>query len=239
MKNKILYLAVFALATFALAGCQKITTEGFTKVTHVPTIGIEGGYDIIYVGETYVDTQGYWAKDPEGKDITNQVELTNNVRNKVGAYEATYTVRNADGAPARAYRPVFVAHPTDIVNVYLAECIFGARHYYNTPIFVTDTGKVDDDGNIIYEIDDLLGGLQFNGINPGFEPTYDFHAEGNVVIAADNTVSQEGETGDYYFSASQPVVLNGGTFDPETRTWDLDVNYGTTKGQVILRAITK
>jgi predicted small secreted protein len=239
MKNKILYMTVLALAAFALAGCQKITTEGYTKVTQVPYIEIVGGDDIIMIGDTYVDTQGCRAEDAEGKDVTSQATSKNNIKARVGAYTVTYTIKNADGAPSHAYRTVYVVHPTAIANLYLAECTFGSLHFTGAPIFVTDTKTKDDNGNIIYEIDDMLGGLYFWGRYPGYEPTYDFHAEANVVINADNTVTQDGDAGDWYFASSSPVVLTGGTFDPATRTWDLNVTAGATAGKVILRAITK
>lgn len=232
MKNKIFYLMVFALAAFTLAGCEK-TTEGKTRITYYATIDLLGNLPTVtYLSDPYVE-EGCEAV-MKGEDVTSQVVITPNVNtNKIGVYSVSYSVTNEDGFPANTTRTVYVVDPSSIANLYLAECIFGARHFYNTPIFITD----NVDGT--YKIDDLIGGLQFNGINPGFEPDYDFHAEGNVAIASDNSVSQVGETGPYYFSSSQPVKLNGGTFDPETRTFNLSVNYGATAGTVILRALTK
>ena len=84
-----------------------------------------------------------------------------------------------------------------------------------------------------------MGGFQFYGLNPGFEPTYDFHAEADFKINDDNTVTQVGETGNWYFAASAGVALKDGTFDPATRTFNFSVSYGSGTLTVILVAISK
>ena len=111
----------------------------------------------------------------------------------------------------------------------------GTKHYYDALIYITDNG----DGT--YHLDDLMGGFQFNGLNPGFEPTYDFHAEVDFQINADNSISLTSEVGSWYFGDTGDVVLglNGGSYDPATKTFTLDVDYGGTQMTVILRAITK
>lgn len=230
MKNKFLYLIV-ALATLAFTGCQK-TTEGMTRITYYATVDLIGGPEVVYIGESFVD-EGCYA-EMNGEDVTDQVITTNNINNnRIGVYQISYSVINKDGFPGGALRTVYVVNPSSIANLYLGESEFGTRHYYDAPIYITDNG----DGT--YKVDDLLGGLMFYGLNPGLEPAYDFHAEGSIAIAPDNTVSQVGPTGAYYFGGSNPVSVTSGTFNPDTRTFYLNVNYGATPGKVTLRSITK
>jgi hypothetical protein len=141
---------------------------------------------------------------------------------------------NEDGFSASASRTVYVVDPTSVATLYFGESQTSTRHYYDAPIYITDNG----DGT--YLVDDLIGGFQFNGVNAGLEPSYDFHAEAVISIAADNTVSQIGETGSWYFGDRGTVVkLETGTFDPATRTFVLNIDYGGTPLTVTLRAITK
>ena len=131
-------------------------------------------------------------------------------------------------------RKIYVVDPTSIATLYLGESQTATRHFYDAPIYITDNG----DGT--YQVDDLIGGLQFHGINPGFEPTYDFHAEADIRIAADNTVTQVGKTGSWYFGDRGTVVkLVDGTYNPTTKIFVLNVDYGGSPLTVTLRAITK
>ena len=107
------------------------------------------------------------------------------------------------------------------------------RHYYDALIYITDNG----DGT--YHLDDLMGGFQFNGLNPGFEPTYDFHAEVDIRVNDDNSVELASEVGSWYFSGSVALGLTSGSYDPATRTFTLNVDYGGTPMTVILSAISK
>ena len=88
-------------------------------------------------------------------------------------------------------------------------------------------------------LDDLMGGFQFNGLNPGFEPTYDFHAEVDIRVNDDNSVELASEVGSWYFSGSVALGLTSGSYDPATRTFTLNVDYGGTPMTVILSAISK
>ena len=152
-----------------------------------------------------------------------------------GVYSISYIIYNADGFSTTASRTVYVVDSENIATLYLGESMTSTRHYYDALIYITDNG----DGT--YHLDDLMGGFQFNGLNPGFEPTYDFHAEVDFQINADNSISLTSEVGSWYFGDTGDVVLglNGGSYDPATKTFTLDVDYGGTQMTVILRAITK
>lgn len=232
MKSKLLYLMVFTLALY-VSGCDD-STSGYTRITYYPTIEVLGSPSVaINLGESYVE-EGYHA-ELDGADITEQVSVKSSVNSdKVGIYSITYSATNEDGFSASASRRIFVVDPVSIATLYFGESEMGARHYYDAPIYITEQG------NGTYLIDDIIGGYQFHGLNPGFEPTYDFHAEAVISIAADNTVSQVGETGSWYFGNSGTLVkLTDGTFDPDTRTFVLNVDYNGTPMTVTLRAITK
>lgn len=234
MKSKLLYLMVFFFA-LSVSSCDDESTAGMTRITYYPTIELLGGSsDVVYLGESYVEKGCY--VELNGKDVTDQVIIKSGVDpSKIGVYSVSYAAYNEDGFSATAVRTVYVVNSSSVANLYLGESQTTAtRHYYDAPIYITDNG----DGT--YLVDDILGGFQFHGLNPGFEPTYDFHAEAVIKINDDNTVSQIGDTGSWYFGDRGTVVkLESGTFDPATRTFELSVDYGGTPMTVTLRAITK
>ncbi|WP_418696336.1 DUF5011 domain-containing protein [Bacteroides sp.] len=234
MKSKLLYLMMFALAAFSLTGCDDESTAGMTRITYYPTIEVLGSPSVVLnLGESYAD-EGCYA-ELNGEDVSGEVVVRSGVNsNKVGIYSISYMAYNEDGFSASASRTVYVVDPTSVATLYFGESQTSTRHYYDAPIYITDNG----DGT--YLVDDLIGGFQFNGVNAGLEPSYDFHAEAVISIAADNTVSQIGETGSWYFGDRGTVVkLETGTFDPATRTFVLNIDYGGTPLTVTLRAITK
>lgn len=234
MKSKLLYLMVFFFA-LSVSSCDDESTAGVTRITYYPTIEIQGSSSVVLnLGESYAD-EGCYA-ELNGEDVSDQVIVRSGVNsNTVGIYSISYIAYNEDGFSASASRTVYVVDPSSVATLYFGESQTATRHYYDAPIYITDNG----DGT--YLVDDIMGGFQFYGLNPGFEPTYDFHAEAVISIAADNTVSQIGETGSWYFGDSGAVVvkLTDGTFDPATRTFVLNVDYGGTPMTVTLRAITK
>lgn len=232
MKNKLLCLMVFALALWA-SSCNDESTAGMTRTTHYATIEILGRSPVVLnIGESYSE-EGCHA-ELNGKDISAQVIITSSVKSdKVGIYGIQYAAYNEDGFSSSTSRTVYVVNPASIATLYFGESQTDKRHYYDAPIYVTDNG----DGT--YRVDDIIGGLQFHGINPNHEPPYDFHAEADIRIAADNTVSQVGETGSWYFENKVAVKLVDGTYDPATKTFALNVDYGGTPLAVTLRAITK
>lgn len=233
MKNKLLYLMVFSLSLL-VSSCDDESTAGVTRITYYPTIEILGSQSVILnLGESYED-EGCYA-ELNGEDVSDQVVVRSGVNtDEVGIYSISYVAYNEDGFSASASRTVYVVDPSSVATLYLGESQTATRHYYDAPIYITDNG----DGT--YLVDDIMGGFQFNGLNPGFEPAYDFHAEAVIRIAADNTVSQVGETGSWYFGDLGNVVkLTDGTFDPATRVFVLNVDYAGTPMTVTLRAITK
>lgn len=233
MKKKLAYMMVFALALL-VSSCDDESTAGMTRITYYPTVELLGSPAVVLnIGETYAD-EGCYA-ELNGEDVSSEVVVASGVNNsKVGIYSIRYSAYNEDGFSASASRTVYVVDPSSVATLYFGESQTATRHYYNAPIYITDNG----DGT--YQVDDLIGGFQFNGLNPGFEPAYDFHAEADIRIEADNTVTQVGETGSWYFGDSGTVVkLASGTFDPATRTFVLNVDYGGTPLTVTLRAITK
>ena len=89
----------------------------------------------------------------------------------------------------------------------------------------------NEDGT--YLIDDLLGGLQFYGMNPGFEPMYDFHAEAKLKLNADNTLTLI-KVGNWYFASELALSLTEGKYNPETGVVTMTVDYGGTPLSVTL-----
>ena len=233
MKKILAYLLMPVLAV-AVWSSDK-STEGLTRITYYPTLEVLGESTVIVnVGENYAD-EGCYA-ELNGEDVSSEVIVTSNVNySKPGVYSISYIIYNADGFSSTASRTVYVVDPDNIATLYLGESMTSTRHYYDALIYITDNG----DGT--YHLDDLMGGFQFNGLNPGFEPTYDFHAEVDFKINADNSISLTSEVGSWYFGDTGDVELGltSGVYDAATRTFTLDVDYGGTPMTVILRAMTK
>jgi hypothetical protein len=219
MKNKLIFLTVIALAIIGLSSCDKDTTAGLTRITYYPTITILGDeITVIDKGNTYTDL-GVYA-ELNGEDVSGQVEVISNVNTaNIGIYTVSYKVTNTDGFSAVATRTVFVVDRNSLASAYFGESQYGARHYYNAPIIIKDNG------NGTYTIDDLVGGFQFWGLNPGFEPAYDFHFEAILELNLDNSISAR-SYGSWYSGFPVPS-LTSGAYDPVNGVVTLNVQYST------------
>lgn len=231
MKKNFLYSMILMLATIFVTSCEDNSTEGLTRITYYPSITLlDGDVTVVNVGETYSDPGCEVILN--GEDISDQVEVSSNVNtSKPGIYTVTYTAVNPDGFSKSSKRTVYVVSEREFSNVYLGESQFGSRHYYNAPIIISDNG----DGT--YEIDDILGGFYFNGRYPGYEPTYDFHAEATLSLGTDNVVSLL-NVGSWYFD-SDPISIVEGTFDPTTGNVVLTLDFAGDPAYVNLTPITK
>jgi hypothetical protein len=217
------------LAAIALTGCHKDSTDGLTKITYYPTITVLGDPVVVVLeGSTYTDEGCY--VDLNGEDFTDQATTSSNVdASKIGIYTVTYSAVNEDGFAASASRKVYVVNPNSFASVYYGESAYGTRHYYDAPIIITQRA------NGTYLIDDLAGGFYFYGRYPGYEPTYDFHLEAVLVLEADNSVSLAG-IGSWYWDGNT-MELTSGTFDPDTQTITLELDFGGTPMYVTLTGI--
>ncbi|NLZ19662.1 MAG: DUF5011 domain-containing protein [Bacteroidales bacterium] len=211
--KKSLYLIVCAAALFVLGSCQKLTTEGLTRTTYYPVLGLEGDDPfVVTLGSAYVEP-GYTAT-LNGEDVSDGVTISSNVDTSApGIYQVTYSAVNEDGFSASINRNVYVLNPGGIDNVYSSSCHMGSRSYSDLPIVIT---KVSDD---TYMIEDLCGGFYCYGRYPGYEPSYDFHAETLFKIEADNSITL-GAAGDWYFKSSFNYANFEGTYDPATGVID-------------------
>lgn len=231
MKKILAYLLMPVLAV-ALWSCDK-STEGLTRITYYPTLEVLGESTVIVnVGESYAD-EGCYA-ELNGEDVSSEVVATSNVNySKPGVYSISYIIYNADGFSTTASRTVYVVDPDNIATLYLGTCFTGSETFSDALISISDNG----DGT--YLLDDIMGGFYFNGVYPGYEPTYDFHAEVNFRLNADNTITQVGEVGSWYFSGQVDISIKKGVYDPVSRIITLDVAYGASTLEVTLVAITK
>lgn len=211
--KKSLYLIVCAAAIFVLGSCQKLTTEGVTRTTYYPVLGLEGDDPYVIVkGQSYVEP-GFTAT-LNGEDVSDGVTVSSNVDNSTpGIYSVTYSAVNEDGFSASISRDVYVLNPGGIDNVYSSDCYMGSRAYSGLPIVITQVAADT------YMVEDLCGGFYCYGRYPGYEPTYDFHAETLFKINADNTITL-GAAGSWYFKSSFDYNNFTGTYDPETGVID-------------------
>ena len=231
MKKFIYSILVSGALLCATTSC-KDSAEDPSVVTYFAELTLNGDEFIkLSVGDTYTEP-GYTATEGEN-DITDKVIVSGTVDTSVGNfYNLTYSVANTDGFSVSATRQVMVVAPNNFASAYLSETEIGTRHYTGAPVVILDNG----DGT--YEIDDLLGGFQWYGLNPGFEPTYDFHAEAIIRLNADNTVTLE-EVGSWSSDAlgiSDPLTIQSGSYDPATGVITLKIGYA---GDTLSVTLTK
>lgn len=211
-KNFILFLsaALLVLAT----SCEK-TSQGLTRITYYPVISLQGDNPyIVQLGESYSEP-GYTAS-LNGEDYTSGVKVSSNVNSAVpGIYSVTYSATNPDGCSWSTTRDVYVLNPGGVANIYIAHCLMGAREYNGIPTVI----KPISDG--LYEIDDMCGGFYYAGRYPGYEPTYDFHADTQFTLNEDGTFNVT-KIGDWYFKGSFDYGNITGGYDFETGIFDYD-----------------
>lgn len=203
-----------AAAVIAAVGCTKKTT-GLIDITYFANIELEGDNPyVVLLGENYSEP-GFTAT-LNGEDISGQVEVSSDVNTKApGIYSVTYSATNADGFSSSVVRDVYVLNPGGIDNVYMSHCWMGARDYNNFPIVIS---KVSDG---VYELEDMCGGFYCYGRYPGYEPTYDFHAEVQFSLNEDGTFNIS-KVGDWYFKTSFDYDNITGGYDVETGVFDYD-----------------
>lgn len=213
--KKYFYIILTAALAILASGCTK-ESAGVTRITYYPVITLQGDNPVILkVGDSFTDP-GFTAV-MNGEDISSDVTVTNGIDNTtVGIYTVKYSTTNADGIEASASRSVYVVKPGSIENVYSSACGWNVTPTYRgLPIIVSEysTG--------IYMIEDLCGGFYCYGRYPGYEPTYDFHAEGYFTVAADGTLTLVG-AGDWYFKTSFDYNNFTGTYNAATGVIDID-----------------
>lgn len=221
---------ICALTTLSLVSCDE-STGGYTRITYYPSITILGEPStVVYLGENYVD--GGCLVEMNGKDVTDQATITSNVNtNAVGIYSVTYSATNEDGFSKSSSRTVIVANPGNFATVYKGESEYGTRHYYGAPIIISERA----DGSFL--IDDITGGFYFHGRYPGYEPSYDFHAESVLTLETDNSITLV-SVGSWYF-AGNPLSITTGEYDPVSGNITLVLDFAGTPFYVNLTPVTK
>lgn len=225
--RKIFYCILMGGLFMGTATSCDDSTEDLSKVTYFAELNLKGDDFVkLSLGETYTEP-GYEATE-NGEDISERVKVSGSVNSATpGFYNLVYSVANVDGFSVSKPRQVMVVDPDHFASAYQGESQAGTRHYTGAPILITE----NEDGT--YLIDDLLGGLQFYGMNPGFEPMYDFHAEAKVKLNDDNTLSLL-EVGNWYFASQLTLSLTEGKYNPETGVVTMTVDYGGTPLSVTL-----
>ena len=130
-----------------------------------------------------------------------------------GIYSVTYSATNPDGCSYSTTRDVYVLNPGGIANVYLSHCWMGTRDYTDLPIVISPVS----DG--VYFLEDLCGGFYCYGRYPGYEPTYDFHADAEFSLNEDGSFNIR-KAGDWYFKGSFDYSNITGGYDSETGVFD-------------------
>lgn len=213
--KKIFYFVLVALAALTLASCDKKASEGLTRVTYYPELELKGDNPyVIRVGGSF--TEPGFVATLNGEDISSTVTTSTNLDAKTpGIYSVTYKAVNPDGFMATVSRDVYVLNPGHIDNVYSSSARMGSRSYKNLPIVIS---KISDG---VYELEDLCGGYYCYGRYPGYEPSYDFHAE--VVFSINDDGSFNLLTiGDWQFVDSFNYENITGGYNAETGVFDYD-----------------
>ena len=115
MKKMIALSAVTAM--LMLTGCgDTVTEDGFNE--DAPVITLQGDREIeITLGNRTVNEPGYSATDTQDGDLTQMVQVTNDINLDVpGIYTVSYNVMDSDGLQATATRTVTIVDPNQDTN---------------------------------------------------------------------------------------------------------------------------
>lgn len=216
-----------------MISCEK-TTEGVTGITYYPVIELNGGTEVIYVGETYEDP-GYTAV-MNGEDITDQVTVADNIDNTtVGTYSVVYSAVNEQGFSASASRTVYVVAEAGVENLYV-----GRMTTPKGAVLSGGTHLVTDNGDGTYTLDDVMGGYYCWYTYPGYDAMgYDFFAEVDFTLDADGVMTQVGEVGGWYFAADVKLFIIDGQYDAATGVITFNTSYNGSTLNVVLTPISK
>ena len=228
MKKNILFMTMLAMAGFTLSSCSDKETEGTSRITTYAVLELNGdAYETVQLGSSYNDP-GCTAKMGD-EDVTDKIVTDGAVNtNKLGYYDLSYRVINADGFAATASRTVAVVDKANFASPYFAESQYGSRHFYNAPI------AIEDNGDGTYTIEDLAGGFYSYGRYPGYDAMgYDFFLDATLSLNADNTINLVECNGDNWYWGD-PMTLTSGTYDPATGTVTLVLDFGGTPMYVTL-----
>ena len=231
--KRILYILICLFGAAGLLSCEK-TTEGLTGITYYPVIELNGGTEVIYIGEDYVDPGCKAVMN--GADITDQVTVTDNVDNtNVGIYTVSYSAVNEQGFSASVSREVYVVAESGVGNLYVGKL--------TTPkgsVLTGSTHMITDNGDGTYTLDDIMGGYYCWYEYPGYDAMgYDFFAEVDFSIDAAGAITQVGEVGDWYFASDVELFIIDGQYDSTTGGITLNTSYNGQTLNVVLNPITK
>lgn len=224
--KRLIYSLLICLGVITFTSCEK-TSDDISKVTHFASLELKGD-DVMKIKLNEVYTEPGYTASEGNEDITDNVKITGAVDNtKSDIYTLVYSVANVDGFSVSQSRRVLVAAST-FASAYFGETKAGTRHYVNAPIQITDKG----DGT--YEINDIMGGFQFYGLNPSFADAYDLKAEAIIKLEANNTISMV-KLGTWAPEVGVTVLaLNSGSYDPATGAINLSLKYNTSELLVTL-----
>ena len=228
MKKNILFMTMLAMAGVTLSSCSDKETEGTSRITTYAVLELNGdAYETVQLGSSYNDP-GCTAKMGD-EDVTDKIVTDGAVNtNKLGYYDLSYRVINADGFAATASRTVAVVDKANFASPYFAESQYGSRHFYNAPI------AIEDNGDGTYTIEDLAGGFYSYGRYPGYDAMgYDFFLDATLSLNADNTINLVECNGDNWYWG-EPMTLTSGTYDPATGTVTLVLDFDGTPMYVTL-----
>ena len=221
-------MTMLAMAGFTLSSCSDKETEGTSRITTYAVLELNGdAYETVQLGSSYNDP-GCTAKMGD-EDVTDKIVTDGAVNtNKLGYYDLSYRVINADGFAATASRTVAVVDKANFASPYFAESQYGSRHFYNAPI------AIEDNGDGTYTIEDLAGGFYSYGRYPGYDAMgYDFFLDATLSLNADNTINLVECNGDNWYWG-EPMTLTSGNYDPATGTVTLVLDFDGTPMYVTL-----
>lgn len=197
MKKIIAISAVTAM--LMLTGCGEDTTDEFNE--DAPVITLSGDRNIeMPLGQRTVDEPGYSATDTQDGDITQRVQVTNDINLDLpGIYTVSYNVMDSDGFTDTATRTVTIVDPN-------------ANNNNN------NNGNFNEDAPVITlsgsrNIDITLGTRTVN--EPGYSArdTQDGDLTNNVRVSNDINLDRAGT-----YTVTYSVVDSDGLQDVATRT---------------------
>lgn len=187
--KKIIYSLMLIGSIFGLTGCQDVTTEDHSVITHYVAFEMQGDpIMLVTVGTSYTDP-GVIATE-NGEDVTNAVTVSGDAvdPNIIGLYNVVYSGTNVDGFETSVSRTVIVCNPavtTDISGTYKSAA--GTHrlragvtvNYSGYPVVVTKIAPG------FFSVTDFWGGYYYPRL-AGYANVYTM--SGYVKLNLDNTI---------------------------------------------------
>lgn len=189
--KKIIYSFILFCSMVTFIGCEEITTEDPSRLTHYVAFELKGdAIQLVTVNTPFVDP-GVNAT-LKGADALSRVEVSGAVdANTIGLYKVTYSAENEDGYTTSISRTVIVCNPAITADMSGTYKVAAGSHRMRLGTKVSFSGypiTVTKVAPGFFSVSDFFGGYYYPRLAAsGYSVVYT--ATGYVALNSDNTLS--------------------------------------------------